>query len=63
MADWQPIETAPIDGRPVWVRGWDWGTEGGKRHFLWAYFDGADWRPAGDEDSTLTHLTDWIETP
>ena len=40
---WQPIETAPKDGRPVWVRGNDWGEDAGPNHYGWAYFDSGKW--------------------
>lgn len=58
---WKPIDTAPMDGRPVWVRGWDWGKPDGSRHCCFAYWDGEKWREAASADSSiLTHLTEWL---
>lgn len=62
MSDWQPIDTAPKDGRPVWARGWDYGHEGTFRHAGWVYFVNTGWQWAGAEHSYATHLTDWLPT-
>jgi hypothetical protein len=58
---WQPIETAPKDGTPVWVRGWNWGKEGTQRHACYAWWDGEEWRETkgSDEAGFLRYLTDW----
>lgn len=58
---WQPIDTAPKNQTPVWVRGWDWGrSQAGKRHYCWAYWDGSNWIEAKViEPATLDFLTDW----
>lgn len=58
--DWKPIDTAPRDGRPIWVRGWNWGNESQGRHYSWAYWNGTDWQAAGAEASHLKYLTDWL---
>lgn len=60
--DWQPIETAPKDGRPVWVRGQDWGKFGNARHFGWAFFDGDVWKWADAARGNAVYLTEWMPT-
>ena len=64
MSEWQPIETAPKDGRPVWVRGNDWGEDAGPNHYGWAYFDSGKWMwPAPvAEGGEATYLTHWLPT-
>ena len=61
---WQPIETAPKDGRPVWVRGNDWGEDAGPNHYGWAYFDSGKWMwPAPvAEGGEAAYLTHWLQT-
>ena len=61
--DWQPINTAPIDGRPVWVRGWDWGKPDTTRHHTWAYWYGDRWTEANSERGELCYLTEWMPLP
>lgn len=58
---WLPIDSAPQDGRPVWVRGWDWGKPNTSRHFGWVHWDGMNWCWAGSDPHSghATHLTDW----
>ena len=62
---WQPIATAPKDGRPVWVRGNDWGEDAGPNHYGWAYFDSGKWMwPAPvAEGGEATYLTHWMPLP
>ncbi len=60
--NWQPIETAPKDGRPVWARGYDYGDKSQGEHRRWAWWNGRYWQDASD-DSILTHLTEWMENP
>ena len=65
MSDWQPIETAPKDGRPVWVRGNDWGEDAGPNHYGWAYFDSGKWMwpaPVAEGGGEATYLTHWLPT-
>ena len=65
MSEWQPIETAPKDGRPVWVRGNDWGEDAGPNHYGWAYFDSGKWMwPAPvAEGGEAAYLTHWMPLP
>ncbi len=63
LGAWQPITTAPLDGRPVWVRGNNYGDATRGRHFCWAWFDGIDWLSAEVGEggpSKLLYLTDWL---
>lgn len=55
---WHRLDSAPLDGTPVWVRGWDWGKEDTTRHFGWAFFDGC-WKWADRERDEATHITEW----
>lgn len=60
--EWQPISTAPTDGRPVWVKGDNWGNPMDGQHRCWAWWDGHSWRAAGvgdGEDSELLFLVSW----
>ena len=59
MDSWHPIDSAPTDGRPVWVRGWDWGKRD-TRHYCWAYWHEAEWRAAGADGATLQYLDEWM---
>lgn len=59
--EWQDIETAPKDGRPIWATGWDYGRVDGGRHYTWAYYHGEEWKEAGHDSSTLQHLTHWAK--
>lgn len=63
LCDWQPIDTAPRDGRPVWARGDNWGHQEKGQHCCWAWHDGANWKSAdSDEDgqTTLAYLREWL---
>ena len=58
---WEPIETAPRDGRPVWVEGHNWGDPDCGIHRNWAWWDGSGWREAGGEGMVhLKYLTRWF---
>lgn len=61
--DWKPISEAPKDGRPLWVRGWDWGKPDTSRHYGWAFWNGAEWIWAGADGGSATHLTDYAPEP
>lgn len=60
---WQPMKTAPTDGRPVWVCGQKLGNSGHDWHYCWAHFDGTSWYETGSESSLLQHLICWVERP
>jgi hypothetical protein len=60
MTTWQPIETAPRDGRPVWVKGWNWGDKTKGIHCCWAWFDGNHWAESGVEDARMEFLFEWL---
>ena len=55
-----PIDSAPKDGRPVWVIGWNYGDETRGEHRTWAYWYGGHWREAGAEESKLLFLVYWM---
>lgn len=63
---WQPIETAPKNGVPVWVRGNNYGDEEKGLHACFGWFDGADWRSVDfgeNGQSILKYLTHWMPLP
>ena len=60
---WQPIETAPKDGRPVWVKGDNYGNPMDGQHCCWAWWDGHSWLSDGagaDGSSELLYLVSWL---
>jgi hypothetical protein len=59
---WLPIDTAPKDGRPVWVRGNNWGDPANGIHCGWGWWNGSNWTDANmsEPGGLLTHLTDWL---
>jgi len=61
--NWRNIASAPTDGRPVWVRGYDYGDNTKAQHYTWAYWNGTEWRSASHrgESSTLLYLTGWYD--
>lgn len=62
MSEWQPIETAPRDGSPVWVKGYNYGNPNSGEHRTWAWWDGNGWVDAFaiGESSVLTYLVEWM---
>jgi hypothetical protein len=59
-AIWAPLSSAPHDGRPVWVRGKDWGDPVKPYHCVWAYFVEGEWRSAEVGWSVLHYLVEWL---
>lgn len=58
---WQPIDTAPKDGGPVWAKGENYGDSiNYGHHCCWAYWDGKYWRGAEIEQPILKYLTEWM---
>lgn len=61
---WLPIDSAPRDGRPVWVKGNNYGDPERGHHCGWAYWDTErhKWRESGTGDvaTTLLYLTHWM---
>jgi|GEM_PF-5340035 len=63
--EWQPIETAPKDGRPVWAKGNNWGKTDAGEHFCWVYWDGDSWQSQSCSDhgsSTMLYLVAWMKS-
>lgn len=60
---WKPIDTAPKDGRPVWVRGDNWGEPGKGVHCCWAWWDEqeGDWIEEGADALRLKYLKEWLD--
>lgn len=60
--NWEPIDTAPKDGRPIWVRGNNYNDPERGQHCAWVYWDGDAWSgPLHDEDEPkFEHLTEWL---
>ncbi len=58
-ANWKPIDTAPKNGGPVWVRGNNNGKPEHGHHHTWAYWDGEHWIDAAGGE-TLTFLVEWM---
>ena len=63
--NWKPIDSAPKDSRPLWVRGWDWGKPDTHRHYGFAHWngDGWYWAVSGETTSKASHITDWWDGP
>jgi hypothetical protein len=59
MHDWSPIGSARTNGTWIKVRGWDFGLEGARRHYVSARFDNGKWIEA--HGNQLRYLTDWQE--
>ena len=60
MSKWRKIETAPKDGTPIWVRGFDFGNPKGQKHYGWVHWDGERWLWAGCTDGIASHITHWL---
>ncbi len=59
--NWQPIETAPKDGSPVWAKGHNYGKQERGEHRCWAWWDGTVWKDANAHDqSDLMYLVEWL---
>ena len=56
---WQPITTAPKDGLPIRVRGFNFGEPARGRHYADAIWKDRGWVHAGDHLHALHFLTDW----
>lgn len=58
MAEWQPIETAPTDGTPIWA------VQGSRQFVAWWDYHPADdvefWRDEADSEPQPTH---WMPLP
>jgi hypothetical protein len=59
MPEWNPIDSAPVDGTWIKARGWDFGIEGSRRHYAVARFENGTWIEV--DGNQLRHLTDWQE--
>lgn len=59
MSKWQPIRTAPKDGRAVWTRGQNFGkVDTGTHEQIAKWRDGA-WRLVDDYCFRLIYLVEW----
>jgi hypothetical protein len=58
---WKPITKAPMDGRPIWTRGNNYGDESKGQHFGWAFWDGMKWVADGVDGAILLYLTHYME--
>jgi hypothetical protein len=59
MPEWYPIESAPTNRTWIKARGWDFGIEGSRRHYVIARFENGKWIEA--DGNLLRYLTDWQE--
>jgi len=57
---WEPIESAPKDGSPVWARGHNWGNPNNAHHCGWVFFDSGTWLWAGPDSGEATHIDEWL---
>lgn len=57
---WQPIESAPKDGSPVWARGHNWGNPSNARHYGWVFFCDGAWLWAEPDGGEATHIDEWL---
>jgi hypothetical protein len=62
--NWQPMDTAPKNGMPIWVRGHDHGLPDGDMHCTIAWWAGNHWRAAALEYPRgavkLEYLDGWV---
>jgi len=62
---WEPLDTAPKDGRPVWVKGYNYNDPTKGIHCTWAWFNGEGWVNSAMTQYgqlTLTNLVAWFPT-
>lgn len=65
VGGWQPIETAPKDGGAFIATGFNYGKDGGPRHYCMALWEQGEWREASEWNghSSLAYLTHWQPLP
>lgn len=57
--NWLKIDTAPMDGTWVRVRGFNYGDPTKGRHHATAFYEDSSWIEVGSGGSLLFYLTDW----
>lgn len=61
--EWLPIDSAPKDGRPVWIRFHAWGDKAQPMHATWAWWNGDVFEEAGTQGSWLIYAIEWLPFP
>jgi hypothetical protein len=61
--NWKPIDTAPKDARPVWVRGHDYGDSERDLHYGWAHFHPKKerWLWADSTPVEALYIAEWLD--